>query len=102
MATEHTILKAYKFRIYPKPEQVQKLNQTFGCARVVWNKLVENFNAYGTNDHKQKYTYRDIREDDRFPWLKDVSAAALQRVQETVLQCESQEKDRQTQFQVKA
>jgi putative transposase len=29
--------KAYKFRLYPSQQQIQPLNQTFGCARYVYN-----------------------------------------------------------------
>ncbi|EFP2626082.1 helix-turn-helix domain-containing protein, partial [Salmonella enterica] len=31
------ILKAYKFRLEPTPEQSQRLRQLCGCARFVWN-----------------------------------------------------------------
>lgn len=27
----------YRYRIYPKPQQIQELSKAFGCARVVWN-----------------------------------------------------------------
>lgn len=73
------VLKGYKFRIYPTAEQQEKLNQTFGCVRVVWNQLVENFNAYGTEEYIDKLSEKMIKEDPRFPWLSDVSAAALQQ-----------------------
>lgn len=73
------VLKAYKFRIYPTIDQQQKLNQTFGCVRVVWNQLVENFNAYGSDSYKEKFSDKHIKEDPRFPWLKDVSASPLQQ-----------------------
>lgn len=73
------VLKSYKYRIYPKPEQQEKLNQTFGCVRVVWNQLVENFNSHGTATFNDKMSEKTIKEDGRFPWLKDVSAAALQQ-----------------------
>lgn len=73
------VLKAYKFRIYPTVDQQEKLNQTFGCVRVVWNQLVENFNSYGSSSFNPKMSEKTIKEDSRFPWLKDVSAAALQQ-----------------------
>src|SRR5690625_2946623 len=76
---KNEILKAYKFRIYPDQEQQDKLNQTFGCVRVVWNQLVENFNSYGSSSFNPKMSEKTIKEDSRFPWLKDVSAAALQQ-----------------------
>lgn len=73
------VLKAYKYRIYPTPGQQEKLNQTFGCVRVVWNRLVENFNLYGSPSYDPKMSEKTVKEDSRFPWLKDVSAAALQQ-----------------------
>lgn len=73
------VLKAYKYRIYPTSDQQEKLNQTFGCVRVVWNQLVENFNSYGSSSFNPKISEKTIKDDGRFPWLKDVSAAALQQ-----------------------
>jgi putative transposase len=66
--------KAYKYRIYPNEEQKEKLNKTFGCVRFVWNKFVESFN----DTNKPNYTkYNDLAS--LFPFLKDVSAGALQQ-----------------------
>jgi len=76
---KHEILKAYKFRLYPNAEQKSKLNQTFGCVRVVWNKLVENFNAYGTDAYDSKLNEKKMKENPETPWLKDVAAVALQQ-----------------------
>lgn len=73
------VLKAYKFRIYPDPEQQTKLNQTFGCVRFVWNALTANFNAYGTDDFVEKFSEKQIKEANEF--LKDVSATAIQQKQ---------------------
>ena len=73
------VIKAYKYRIYPTHDQQEKLNQTFGCVRVVWNQLVDNFNSYGSTTFDPKMNEKTIKEDGRFPWLKDVSAAALQQ-----------------------
>ena len=41
------IMKAYKFRLYPEPEQAAQLAIEFGCARFVWNRgLLERDYAY--------------------------------------------------------
>lgn len=74
-----TVLKAYKLRIYPDSEQEQKLNQTFGCVRVLWNCLVENFNAYGTDSYVNKLSEKEIKSREDLWFLKDVSAASLQQ-----------------------
>ena len=73
------ILKAYKFRIYPDKEQQSKLNQTFGCVRVLWNNLVANFNSYGTDQYQEKYSEKEIKSNPDLFFLKDVSAASLQQ-----------------------
>ena len=73
------VLKAYKFRIYPDNEQQTKLNQTFGCVRVLWNHLVANFNSYGTEEFKEKYSEKEIKSNPDLFFLKDVSAASLQQ-----------------------
>jgi putative transposase len=73
------ILKAYKFRIYPDKEQQTKLNQTFGCVRVLWNHLVANFNSYGTEEYQEKYSEKEIKSNPDLFFLKDVSAASLQQ-----------------------
>jgi putative transposase len=73
------ILKAYKFRIYPDQEQSERLNQTFGCVRVLWNQLVQNFNAYGTDEYQEKFSEKEIKSNPDLFFLKDVSAASLQQ-----------------------
>jgi len=34
-------LKAYKYRIYPTDAQVVFFAKTFGCCRLVWNKMLD-------------------------------------------------------------
>jgi putative transposase len=75
------ILKAYKYRIYPTDEQAEKLGQTIGCARFVWNHLVANFNAYGTEEFKPILNEKILKDNPEFSFLKDVSATALQQKQ---------------------
>lgn len=36
------MLKAYKFRIYPNDKQIVLLAKTFGCARFIYNKMLED------------------------------------------------------------
>lgn len=85
-----TILKAYKLRIYPDSEQEQKLNQTFGCVRVLWNCLVENFNAYGTASYVNKLSEKEIKGREDLWFLKDVSAASLQQKQRDFIEFQNQ------------
>jgi len=76
---KNEILKAFKFRIYPDKEKQDKLNQTFGCVRVLWNQLVQNFDSYGTENYKEKFSEKEIKQNPVLFFLSDVSAAALQQ-----------------------
>ena len=40
-------VKGYKYRFYPNKDQIELLNQTFGCCRYVYNKaLAETISEY--------------------------------------------------------
>ena len=84
------ILKAYKFRIYPDAAQTERLNRTFGCVRVLWNKLVENFNNYGTEKYQETYSEKEIKLDDDLFFLRDVSAASLQQKRQDFVETKKQ------------
>jgi putative transposase len=77
--------KAYKYRIYPTAEQKQLLAQTFGCVRVVWNNLLDWRNKeYSLNGNKINYTkssahLTELKNQEQFSWLNDVSSVALQQ-----------------------
>ena len=78
---------SYKFRIYPTPQQEEQLFKTIGCARLVYNLLLDSYNKLYT-DHKEgkisqeehkrsrnslnPSTYKEERE-----FLKDVDSTAL-------------------------
>uniref|UniRef100_UPI001237FD5D helix-turn-helix domain-containing protein n=1 Tax=Candidatus Enterovibrio escicola TaxID=1927127 RepID=UPI001237FD5D len=48
--------KAYKYRIYPTPEQVTLLEQTFGCTRFVYNTILRwRTDAYYDQQTKINY-----------------------------------------------
>ncbi len=32
-----TVIKGYKYRIYPTDEQKELINKTFGCSRFIYN-----------------------------------------------------------------
>ncbi|HEY4385662.1 MAG TPA: IS200/IS605 family element RNA-guided endonuclease TnpB [Ktedonobacteraceae bacterium] len=77
--------RAYKFRVYPTPEQQKMLAQTFGCCRFVYNwALRQKTDAY-YNEQKRLY-YKDLSEmltalkkQDDYSWLNDVSSVPLQQ-----------------------
>ena len=39
---KRTVKRAYKYRFYPTPQQEVLLLRTFGCVRLVWNRMLEH------------------------------------------------------------
>ena len=74
-----TILKAYKYRLYPTKQQEILLNKTFGCVRVVWNHNVEVFNKFDKNLTEQEASLTTTQLKQKYKWMSEVSAAALQQ-----------------------
>lgn len=71
--------KTYVYRMYPTEEQEVLLNKTFGCVRVVWNRNVFTYNSYD-KEKNPKPVYKPTTEmKAEFPWMDEVSAAALQQ-----------------------
>ena len=74
-----TLLNAFKYRIYPTQQQKVLLNKTFGCVRVVWNHPVAVFNKYDKNKLEQTQSLSSTQLKQKFEWMSEVSAAALQQ-----------------------
>jgi putative transposase len=82
-------LKAYKYRIYPTDAQMVFFAKTFGCCRLVWNKMLdEKLQAYRKKERITRITPTKYKEE--FPFLKEVDSFALCNVQ---LQLEKAFKD---------
>ena len=72
--------KAYKFRLYPNPEQQQFFAKTFGCSRAIWNMMLADKIKYYEETKETLYnTPAQYKKD--FPWLKEVDSLALANVQ---------------------
>jgi putative transposase len=78
-------LIAYKYRFYPNSEQAIMLAHTFGCVRVAYNSALgfskEQYalgNKTNYNDWSKNLT--QLKKNDEFTWLKDVSSVPLQQV----------------------
>lgn len=79
--------KAYKYRIYPEPEQEILINKTFGCVRFVYNKMLSNrkeiYEQFKDNKEvlkQQRYLLpADFKKE--FEWLKEVDSLALANAQ---------------------
>src|SRR5574343_1957190 len=84
-------LKSFKYRIYPNRLQKQQLNQTFGCVRFVWNKLLEDFNLYSKSKQDKKLLSSKILKDqEEFNFLNDVSACSLQQKERDFIETKKQ------------
>ena len=76
--------KGVKFRIYPNKEQRNLINQTFGCCRLIYNMGLEMRNKAFENGEKVNYAktcamLTELKKTNEFPFLRDVSAVALQQ-----------------------
>ncbi|UUD58142.1 transposase (plasmid) [Escherichia coli] len=77
--------RAYKYRFYPTPDQVELLAQTFGCVRFVYNSILRwRTDAYYERQEKIGYTQASARltalkKKPDFAWLNDVSSVPLQQ-----------------------
>lgn len=76
---------SHKYRAYPTPEQAELLAKTFGCARFVWNQILDwrsrEYALHGTKINYTKSAARltAIKRDPALAWLSEVSAVALQQ-----------------------
>jgi putative transposase len=71
-----TILKAYKYRVYPDKVQAEFLDRNFGAVRFLWNQFVSSFNSYNVGPVLPE-NEKILK--DRHPWMHDVISYALQQ-----------------------
>lgn len=78
------MLRAYRYRIYPTPDQTVKLAKTFGCCRWVYNwALAEKTARYaeagiGVSIYEVQTHLPELKERKDTAWLSEAPAAALQ------------------------
>ncbi|WP_248962680.1 RNA-guided endonuclease InsQ/TnpB family protein [Sphaerisporangium perillae] len=76
---------AYRVRVYPTPEQAAVLHRTFGCVRLVWNRVLAWRQArYHAEGVKTSYAQTDrylteVKRDPEFAFLFEVSSVPLQQ-----------------------
>ena len=77
-----TVLKSYKFRLYPSKEQELLIQKTFGCVRFVYNQcLAYKIDKYKTAEISlskidiNNYKNRTLKAE--YEWLKEVDKFAL-------------------------
>ncbi|ACZ85996.1 IS200/IS605 family transposase ISMae41 [Streptosporangium roseum] len=79
------VKRAFKFRFYPTPEQASELARTFGCARLVYNKaLEERSRAYTLEGRKVSYVQSSAaltqwKRTEELAFLNEVSSVPLQQ-----------------------
>lgn len=72
--------KAYKFRIYPNEEQKVLLAKTFGCVRLVYNRMLDDKIKYYEETGK-KLNNTPAQYKAEFEFLKEVDSLALANAQ---------------------
>lgn len=77
-----TVLKSYKFRLYPNKEQNLLIQKTFGCVRFIYNQcLAYKIDKYKTEEISlskidvNNYKNRVLKS--KYEWLKEVDKFAL-------------------------
>jgi len=77
-----SVVKGFKYRIYPTVEQETQLAKTFGCVRFIYNQiLAEKIKLYETVKKSlsktdcNNYCNRELKKE--YLWLKDVDKFAL-------------------------
>src|ERR1700730_722918 len=77
--------RAYKYRVYPTPEQQPILARTFGCCRYVYNWALRQKTDTYYNEQQRLY-YKDLSErltdlkkQEDSCWLSDVASVPLQQ-----------------------
>jgi len=68
--------KAYKFRLYPNKAQSEMINKTIGCARFIYNKMLDDkISFYKENKAMLKNSPAQYKKE--FEFLKEVDSLAL-------------------------
>ena len=77
------MFKAFKYRLYPTAPQAEKINQNIGCARFVYNQLLDDrIKVYKETKQKSKKTYCDLKKE--YTFLKEVDSRALLHARENL------------------
>ena len=66
----------YRFRIYPNKAQRELFAKTFGCVRLVYNRMLAEKKAHYEKNGKH-LSLTPARYKSEFPWLKEVDSLAL-------------------------
>ena len=74
------MFKVFKHRLYPTAPQAEMINQNIGCARFVYNQLLDDrIKVYKETKQKSKKTYSALKEEHEF--LRKADSRALKNAQ---------------------
>ena len=77
------MFKAFKYRLYPTASQAEKINQNIGCARFVYNQLLDDrIKVYRETKQRSKKTYCDLKKE--YAFLKEADSRALLNARENL------------------
>ena len=77
------MFKAFKYRLYPTAPQEEKINQNTGCARFVYNHLLDDrIKVWKETKQRSKKTYCDLKKE--YAFLKEVDSRALLHARENL------------------
>ena len=77
------MFKAFKYRLYPTAPQAEKINQNIGCARFVYNQLLDDrIKVYKETKQRSKKTYCDLKKE--YAFLKEADSRALLNARENL------------------
>ena len=77
------MFKAFKYRLYPTVPQADKINQNIGCARFVYNQLLDDrIKVYKETKQRSKKTYCDLKKE--YAFLKEADSRALLNARENL------------------
>lgn len=75
------MFKAFKYRLYPTSPQAEKISQNIGCARFVYNQLLDDrIKVWKETKQRSKKTYCDLKKEHTF--LKEADSRALLHARE--------------------
>ncbi len=74
-----TILKAYKYRLYPTKEQIAFLEESFGAVRFVYNYFWAQYeDSKLPSKTKLQTELKELKKQKEYKWLRSVNSQSLQ------------------------
>ena len=90
------MFRAFKYRLDPTAPQAEKINQNIGCARFVYNQLLDDrIKVWKETKQLSTKTYSLLKED--FGFLKEADSRALKHAQANLDEAYEKFKKNQTQ-----